>query len=99
MTESADVPRVGYRNLLADEERVLKGLEDEVLSVLLKHQVTFRPMWTSRTDATDRLLRLSILDNQHSRVLLEVPASHLALLSPPEVRSHLEEKLRQHEAS
>jgi len=99
MTESADVPRVVYRNLLADEERVLKGLEQDVISVLLKNQVTFRPMWTSRTDANDRLVRLCVLDTQHSRVLLELPSSHIALLSPNEVRVRLEEKLRYHSDS
>ena len=95
MTENSDVPRVVYRNLLADEERVLKGFEQEVLSVLLKNQMTFRPLWTSRMDPPDRLVRLYVLDPQHSRVLLELPSSHLALLSPKEVRARLEEQLRQ----
>ena len=50
MTENSDVPRVVYRHLLADEERVLKGFEQEVISVLLKNHMTFRPLWTSRMD-------------------------------------------------
>ena len=95
MTENSDVPRVVYRNLLADEERVLKGFEQEVISVLLKNQMTFRPLWTSRMDTPDRLVRLYVLDTQHSRVLLELPSSHLALLSPKEVHARLEEQLRQ----
>jgi hypothetical protein len=41
-------------------------------------------------------VRLCVLDTQHSRVLLELPSSQIALLSQNEVRARLEEKLRQH---
>jgi hypothetical protein len=95
MTDRAEVTMVLYRDLLTDEERVLKGLENDLISVLLENHATFHPFWTSRTDARGRFVRLCVFDNKNT-VLLEWPSRQIALLSPNELRARLEERLRQH---
>ena len=89
------VVMVVYKKLLADERRVLKGLEHEVLSVRHENSsAPFRPMWTSRTDAHKRVVMLCPFANEKI-VLFEWPSSQIATLSPQVLRARLEENLKQ----
>lgn len=89
------VVMVVYKKLLADERRVLKGLEKEVISVRHEnYSAPFRPMWTSRTDAHKRVVMLCPFANEKI-VLFEWPSSQIATLSPQVLRSRLEENLKQ----
>ena len=92
MADSVEFTMALYVGLLADEERMLKAREREVMNVLFRHHVTSRPIWESRADATGRFVQLYLLGAPAP--VLELPSRQIASLSPHELRSRLEEKLR-----
>jgi hypothetical protein len=94
MTDDAEVTMALYMDLLSEEERVLKGIENDILRVLFQNAISARPIWTSRTDPNNRFVRLYLPASPQPRVLLELPSSELATLSPDELLSRLEGNLR-----
>ena len=93
MTDVAETTMALYRGLLAEEEKVLRGLENDVVSVVLNNHINARPVWESRTDASGRFVRLYFFDTP-ATPLFELPSSQIAVLTPYALRSLLGEKLR-----
>jgi hypothetical protein len=94
MTDGAELTMALYVDLLPEEERVLKGIENDVLRVLSQNAISARPIWTSRTDPNNRFVRLFLPASPQPRVLLEFPSSEIATLSPDELLSRLMGNLR-----
>src|SRR5918997_5137818 len=72
MADGAEVTLGWYDNsLTADEARVLRALDHQVVHVLYMNNVHVRPEWSSRTEHQERFIQCIIADPQ-PRVLLEV---------------------------
>ena len=70
---------------------MLRAFENEVISVLDGG----RPYWIDKTDVNGRFVQLGVFNDPNPEMLLELPASEIATLSPQKLRLRLEDKLRQ----
>jgi hypothetical protein len=93
MSDDAEVNMALYMDLLPEEKKVLRRIEDGVLRVLFDHAVFARPVWTSRTDAKGRVVNLCLSTGPQPTVVFELPSSELATLSHDELLSRLNESM------
>jgi len=95
MTDDAKVNMALYEGLLPEEEKKLRGIENDVLRVLFDHGFSARPVWTSRTDDKGRVINLCLLAVPQPTVVFELPANELTTLSCDELLSRLNESIGQ----
>ena len=93
MTDEAEVTILLYQGLLAEEEAALKGLENDVVRVLLENAVTSRAVWMSRTDDNVRSVQLCVPVTPPHTVVLQLPSSEVATLSQSALLSRLRDSL------
>jgi hypothetical protein len=94
MADGAEVTLGWYDNsLTADEARVLRALDHQVVHVLYMNNVHVRPEWSSRTEHQERFIHCIIADPQ-PRVLLEVSSREFASLSTDALLSRIEASLK-----
>lgn len=93
MTDDAEITMALYKNLLPEEERVLKGMESDILRMLMEKSLSARPIWTGRTEDNGRFVQLALLVTPKLRALLELPSSELATISSDVLLSRLENSI------
>ncbi len=96
MSYDANVNIALYKGLLPEEEKILKGIENDVLRSLFDHGFSTRPIWISRTDDKGRIIMLRLLASSQPTVIFELPANEIATLSCNELLSRLNESLGRH---
>jgi hypothetical protein len=94
MSDDAEVSMVLYTDLLQKEKKVLKGVENGIVKLLITHGFTSRPFWTSRTDGKKRFLKLHLSGSPQP--VFELPANELIKLSGDELLSRFNKSVGQY---
>ena len=93
MSGDAEVNMALYMDLRPQEERTLKGIEDDVIRLMDDNGITVRPFWTSRTDADGRFVQLCVVGSPQPKVLFELAEGEFVSLSRGELVSRLQQSM------
>lgn len=85
MSGDAEANMALYMDLRSHEERTLKGVEGDVLKLMLDNGITARPIWTSRTGADSRFVQLCVPGSPQPKVLFELAEGEFVSLSAGEL--------------
>ena len=80
-----------YSGLCPEEERTLKGIEEEVTKLMLDNGIIGRPIWTSESKADGRFIQLCVYGS--SRILFELAEGEFVGLSGGELVSRLQHSI------
>ncbi len=72
MSNDAEVNMLLYGGLLAQEESILKAIENDVVKSMIENGITARALWTSGKDAGNRFIQLCIPGDPKPIILLEM---------------------------